>query len=71
MSSLTSIALEIRNGVMENGRIYAVYSAGGKSLTWSASPLTNVLYVEYGMPRDESELERIDMSHEKYFLLLD
>lgn len=56
---------------MENGRIYAVYGAGGKSLTWSASPLTNVLYVEYGMPRDESELERIDMSHEKYFLLLD
>ncbi|KYG41958.1 hypothetical protein M433DRAFT_177045 [Acidomyces richmondensis BFW] len=53
-SSLTSIASQIRQGIVENGRVYAAYGKG-----------------EYGLPRDEREMERIDMAHEKYFLLLD
>ncbi|KAK5131068.1 hypothetical protein LTR08_001354 [Meristemomyces frigidus] len=43
-SSLTSLASQIRHGVIEN---------------------------EYGLPRDEDEKDRIDMAHEKYFLLLE
>ena len=53
-SYLTSIASDVRKGVLENGRIYPDY---GKN--------------QYGLPMDEAELDRNDLQHSKFMMLLD
>ncbi|KAF2669466.1 S-adenosyl-L-methionine-dependent methyltransferase [Microthyrium microscopicum] len=52
-SLLSSIASEIRQGHIENGRMYANY---GKH--------------EYLLPIDDEELDRLDLNHTKYYLLM-
>jgi len=53
-SYLSSIASNVRRGVVENGRVYPAY---GKNM--------------YGMPMDEQELDRNDLQHSKFQLILE
>ena len=55
----------------ENGRIYAAYGKGGDPAVQMSNMFYTNIVLEYGLPRDEDEMERIDMAHEKYFLLLE
>ena len=57
-------------GVDEHGRTYAAYGKSGKKPQWKASRL-NLTCVGYGMPIDGDELDRIDMKHRMYSMLLD
>lgn len=66
-------------GVEENGRTYASYGKEGR-FVWTLSflsPLvrngqqTDERCQEYGAPMDEQEMDRIDMAHAKYFMLLE
>lgn len=50
---LTSLASDVRRGILENGRLYPSYGRH-----------------EYGMPVDEQELDRNDLQHAKFLLLL-
>lgn len=69
-SSLASLASSIVKGVTENGRTYAAYGKEGQSADLSIVEAAKQR-TEYGMPMDEQEMDRIDMSHAKYFMLLD
>ncbi|TVY32021.1 putative methyltransferase [Lachnellula subtilissima] len=62
-SLMTSFSSSLVKGVEENGRTYASY---GKEATNEHCECQ-----EYGAPMDEQEMDRIDMAHAKYFMLLD
>ena len=62
-SSYTSITSSILRGeIGEGGRTYAVYGKEGKPSPRHFSSITRShIVVEYGLPMDEAELDRIDM----------
>ncbi|KFY06121.1 hypothetical protein V492_08143, partial [Pseudogymnoascus sp. VKM F-4246] len=86
-SAFTSITSSVLRGeVAEGGRTYAVYGKEGKkglppspSLPQcnSRNPSTSTEAdldrrdAEYGLPMDDTELNRLDMSHAKYYGLIE
>ena len=66
-SFVSTIESEIKRGREENGRLYAAYGKNGE-----ASPFclygSRLIGLEYGLPVDEYEWDRIDMNHHKYTL---
>jgi hypothetical protein len=57
-------------GVDEYGRTYAADGRGGAQIL-PRKELRSLIFVEYGMPIDEEELDRIDLKHRLYTILLD
>ena len=53
-SYLTTLASNVRKGVVENGRVYPDYGRN-----------------QYGLPMDEAELDRNDLQHAKFTMLLE
>lgn len=49
--------------------MYAAYGKNGETQLPAINQLELTNVVEYGLPVDEYELERIDMNHHKYTLL--
>ena len=74
--SLGALSVSIVDGIKENGRTYASYGKEGWSGQLGASSqaqqtVTDQHCQEYGAPMDEQEMDRIDMAHAKYFILLE
>jgi hypothetical protein len=68
-----TLASAIARGVEEHGRTYAAYGNEGmaKNAYSCDISLTDQTITEYGLPIDEEELDRIDMSHAKYVMLME
>ncbi|KAI9814556.1 MAG: hypothetical protein M1827_003111 [Pycnora praestabilis] len=71
-SSTASVMSSIRRGIDENGRTYAAYGKEGSSISHPRYTTTSLMSsAEYGLPMDERELDRIDMKHTEYLMLLE
>jgi hypothetical protein len=66
------MASAVERGVEEFGRTYPAHRREGMSNTaYSSWNKANGETIEYGLPIDEEELDRIDMSHAKYVMLME
>ncbi|KAI9708756.1 MAG: hypothetical protein M1820_003711 [Bogoriella megaspora] len=71
-SSMTSLSSRVLEGVMENGRTYAAYGKEGDGILSNGERrFFSDVDLEYGMPSDELELERLDFAHTIYYILLE
>ena len=74
MSSFTSISSSVLRGeIAEGGRTYSVFGKEGVNpyLSRGLKDSLTLCGIEYGLPMDETELNRLDMSHAKYYALLE
>ena len=69
-SLLSSIASEIREGKVENGRVYAAYGEHGARPASNCYKCMLMSLAEYGLPIDDDELDRLDLNHSKYYMLM-
>ena len=67
-SLLSSLASDVRRGVLENGRLYASYGQHGQISNSVKDTLLKVSK-EYALPIDDDELDRLDLNHTKYHLM--
>jgi hypothetical protein len=66
---MTSVSSSILKGVDELGRKYASYGKSGRTPLYS--PVANLTAAEYGLLIDDAELDRVDLKHRMYGLLME